>query len=430
METSNNTIKCPHCSGDVDVSMILAKQIKDRYENDYNVRASELKKQYDKKSTDIQKLQDELKSQQERINESVEKATIEKLRIEKINIEKKLRLQIEQENSDQIKSFQEQLEQKSKETKELNKLKAEFQKVQREKLELKDALEADMQLRLNDELSEARKKMKEEIEKKATMKIAEKDILINQLREQLENAHKKVEQGSMQLQGEAQEKAIEEFLQENFPNDEIVEIHKGVKGGDCIHNVMNSSGQNCGLIYYESKRSKEFQKSWIEKFKADMRAKKVTFGVIVTDCYPKDMERMGQRNGIWICSWEEFKSLCFVLRESVLLLYQVQISQENRGGKMEMLYQYLTGAEFHSHIEAIVEGFVQMNDDLARERRSFEGHWKQREKQIQKVLFNTSQMYHSIRGIAGNAVNRIKELDYDNQKVLPEKAKGKREIKK
>ena len=262
------------------------------------------------------------------------------------------------------------------------------------------------------------------------MKIAEKDILINQLKEQLENAHKKVEQGSMQLQGEAQEKAIEEFLQGNFPNDEIVEIHKGVKGGDCMHNVINVSGQNCGLIYYESKRSKEFQKNWIDKFKTDMRTKKATFGVIVTDCYPKDMERMGQRNGIWICSWDEFKSLCFVLRESLLLLYQVQVAQENRGGKMEMLYQFLTGPEFHAHIESIVEGFVQMNDDLARERRSFEGHWKQREKQIQKVLFNTSQMYHSIRGIAGNAVNRIKELDFEEQKSLPEKIKGNGEAKK
>ena len=421
METNNN-IQCPNCGSDVDVSKQLTEQIKNQFQSDYNSKLIELKKERDKNASEVQKMRDELATKQEHFNESVEKALSEKLKYEKSTIEKQLRKQIEQEKSDQIKSYQEQLEQKTNETRELNKLKAEMHKVQREKAELKDTLEAEMQAKLSDEVAEARKKIKEDLEKKATMKVAEKEILINQLKEQLQIVQRKVEQGSMQIQGEAQEKVIESFLRENFPVDEVNEIGKGVKGGDCLHIIKNSSGNECGVIYYESKRSKEFQKSWIEKFKTDMRTKKANFGVIVTESYPKDMERMGQRNGIWICSWEEFKSLCFVLRESVLLLFQVQIAQENRGGKMEMLYQYLTGSEFHSHIEAIVEGFVQMNEDLAKERRSFEGQWKQREKQIQKVLFNTSQMYHSIRGIAGSSVVSIKELELpDGKKQLQNK---------
>lgn len=410
MEKINN-IKCPHCGGDVDASKQLIEQIRGQLKVEYNSKADELNIQFEKKNAEVLKIQTELKNQKEHFDEMVEKAMSEKLKSAKSNLEKELRKKIENETMDQVNSLKEQLEVKTNETRELNKIKAEMHKVQREKTELRGQLEVEMQAKLTEEVTEARKKMKEDIEKRAALKVAEKEIIIHQLNEQLEMARKKVEQGSMQLQGEAQEKMIEAFLQENFPLDMVNEIHKGVKGGDCLHIIRNKTGDECGTIYYESKRSKEFQKSWIEKFKSDMRAKKANFGVIVTESYPKEMERMGQRNGIWICSWEEFKSLCFVLRESVLLLYQVQIAQENRGGKMEMLYQYLTGAEFHDHIEAIVESFVQMNDDLSKERRAFEGLWKQREKQIQKVLFNTSQMYHSIRSIGGNSLPGIKELE-------------------
>ncbi len=168
---------------------------------------------------------------------------------------------------------------------------------------------------------------------------------------------------------------------------------------------------NCGKIYYESKRTKEFQRAWIEKFKADMRKENADVGVIVSQTMPKELERMGLLDGVWICTFEEFKALCAVLREGVIRVQIAQKSQENKQDKMGLLYQYLTSSEFKMQIEAIVEGFTQMQSDLDSEKRAMQRLWKQREKQIQKVLENTIDMYGSIKGIAGNAIGNVKALE-------------------
>jgi hypothetical protein len=176
--------------------------------------------------------------------------------------------------------------------------------------------------------------------------------------------------------------------------------------------VINTrTKQNCGSVYYESKRTKTFQPSWIEKFKEDMRSSNATFGVIISDARPKELQRLGQIDGIWVCSYEEFKGLSYVLRESVILFSNAVSTQENKGEKMSLLYDYLTGNEFRLQVEAIVEGFSQMSIDLMSEKRAMQSIWKKREKQIQKVLLNTTSMYSSIKGIAGNAVQAIKTLE-------------------
>ena len=177
--------------------------------------------------------------------------------------------------------------------------------------------------------------------------------------------------------------------------------------------------KNCGSIYYESKRTKGFQVNWIEKFKSDIRGKGADIGVLVTQSMPNDMERVGLKDGVWICSFDEFKGLCVVLRESIIRLSNAIISQENKGEKMGMLYDYLTGNEFRLQIEAIVEGFTQMQNDLESEKRAMQGVWKKREKQIQKVMLNTNYMYSSIKGIAGNAIQPVKLLEF------PDSDKGK-----
>jgi hypothetical protein len=231
---------------------------------------------------------------------------------------------------------------------------------------------------------------------------------------------RKQEQGSMQLQGEVQELAIEEWLAANFPLDSIEEIKKGARGGDCIQTVNTRTSQNCGTIYYESKRTKDFQPSWIEKFKSDIRIKGANIGVLVTEVLPSDMDRMGLKEGIWICTYDEFKGLCKVLRESIVQVSNALASQENKGDKMVILYDYLTSNTFHMQIEAIVEGFTQMKIDLDSEKRSMQKSWKMREKQIEKVIDNTIDMYGSIKGIAGSAIQDIKQLDMPYTDILPE----------
>jgi hypothetical protein len=218
----------------------------------------------------------------------------------------------------------------------------------------------------------------------------------------------------MQLQGEVMELAIEEWLASNFPLDTIDEIKKGANGADCLQIVNTREVQNCGTIYYESKRTKAFSTNWIEKFKNDIRAKKVNLGVLVTEVMPSGMDRMGFKDGIWICTFEEFKGLSAVLRQSLIQVSQAVQSQENKGDKMEMLYDFLTSNEFRLQMEVITEGFTQMQADLSSEKRAMQRIWSQREKQIDKVINNTVHMYGSIRGIAGNAVQTVKALELEN----------------
>jgi hypothetical protein len=254
-------------------------------------------------------------------------------------------------------------------------------------------------------------RIRTQVEEENTMKIKELEKQLDDQVKLAEEMQRKAEQGSMQLQGEVQELAIEEWLSDHFPLDSISEIKKGARGADCIQTIHTRSHQHCGTIYYESKRTKEFSKDWIEKFKNDIREQSANIGVLVTDVLPSDMERLVLKDGIWICTYEEFKGLCFVLRESIINISLAVSTQENKGEKMTMLYDYLTSNEFRLQIEGIVEGFTQMQIDLNAEKRSIMGHWKKREKQIHKVLLNTNFMYNSIKGIAGNAIQAIKTLE-------------------
>ena len=166
-----------------------------------------------------------------------------------------------------------------------------------------------------------------------------------------------------------------------------------------------------GKIIFESKRTKEFANDWIDKLKADMRNTGAMIAVIVTQTMPKDMDRFGMKDGVWICSFQEVKSLVYVLRDGLIKVQHAHHTQENKGEKMQMLYTYLTGTEFRQQIEAIVEGFTSMQDSLTREKRAMASIWKEREKQIDKVIQNTIGMYGSVKGIAGNAVGNIQSLE-------------------
>jgi hypothetical protein len=321
------------------------------------------------------------------------------------------------EQAEQFDVLQKELNEKSEQIKELSRTRAEIERLKREKEELKEAVQAEAMRQLNQQLQEEKEKIRRSEEERNELRVKE---LLKQLEDQkklTEEMKRKQEQGSMQLQGEVQELAIEEWLASQFPLDTIEEIKKGARGGDCIQIVHTRSRQNCGTIYYESKRTKDFQASWIEKFKADIREKSADIGVLVTEVMPSDMERMGMRDGVWVCTFEEFKGLSAVLRESVIQWSNVVASQENKGDKMSLLYDFLTSSTFRMQVEAIVEAFSQMKADLESEKRSMMRIWKQREKQLEKVINNTVDMYGSVKGIAGNAVQDVKALELPGENL-------------
>jgi hypothetical protein len=404
-------IKCPNCGTSIDVQDILAHQLEEEIKQKYQAQIAEEKKKYEagQEKLNEEKLEFEKKKKQE--NELFQERLDNLLKEGKKEIESKLKVKLKDEQSEQFDALQKELNEKSEQIKELNRTKAEIEKLKREKSELKEITEAESQKKLNEILIAEKEKIKKSEEDKNELRFKEMQKQLEDQKKLTEEMKRKQEQGSMQLQGEVQELAIEEWLASKFPLDTIEEIKKGARGGDCIQIVHSRTEQNCGTIYYESKRTKDFQPSWIEKFKADIRDRGANIGVLVTEVMPSDMDRMGLKDGIWICNYEEFKGLCAVLRESIVQLSTAMSSQENKGDKMAMLYTFLTGNIFRMQVEAIVEGFTQMKLDLESEKRSMQRIWKQRDKQIDKVTTNTIDMYGSIRGIAGNAIQSVKALE-------------------
>jgi len=412
MTMSNTTrIKCPNCGNAIDVQDILAHQLEDEIKQKYQAQLAAASKQFEQEQAKLNRAREEFELKKKQENEMFQERLEKQLKEDRRLIEEKLRAKLTEEQSEQFQSLQKELNEKSEQIKELNRTRAEVEKLKREKAELKESVEAETQLRLNEILLIEKDKIRKTEEDKNELRFRELQKQLEDQKKLTEEMKRKQEQGSMQLQGEVQELAIEEWLMSQFPLDTIDEIKKGARGADCIQIVNTQSRLNCGKIYYESKRTKEFQSGWIQKFKADMREKGVDAGVLVTEAMPAGFSRMGILEGVWICSYDEFKGLCAVLRESVIQLSAAISSQENKGDKMHLLYDYLTSNTFRMQVEAIVEGFSSMKIALDSEKRSMQRIWKEREKQIDKVITNTIDMYGSIKGIAGNAIQSVKALE-------------------
>lgn len=426
--SSPQNITCPNCGTPIDIDEILAHQTEERIRKELNQELANKNKLLAEKQKQMELDQIAFEAKRKEANEefikrleTAKEEEAKRLALEsaqKLEAEKSLlKKEIEEQQGQMLQKLMADIELKNQETNALKKRELELLEEKRllnqqtQELELKFRKEfLDKEEMIRSEVIRKEQEKNEMKEKEFLKKLEDQKKLISELQ-------RKAEQGSMQMQGEVQELAIEDYLKEHFPLDYIEEIKKGQRGADCLQWVNTYQKEKVGAIYYESKRTKDFQATWIEKFKADMREKGAQFGVLVSEVLPKDMDRLGQKDGIWICSYEEFKGLSQVLREAVILLDLASASQENKGDKMVMLYDFLTGPEFRMQVEAIVEGFTQMHEDLNSERRAMESIWKKREKQIQKVLLNTQHMYGSIKGIAGNSILSLPALELNK---LPE----------
>ncbi len=413
-----NDIKCPNCGHVFDVENVLAADIEQKYQQQYQdkLKQSLGKVEEEKKKLEADQLLFEEKKKQE--NELfAQKLQKEKQKLE-TEIQEQLRKSISSDYENQLRILQENSNNAEEKLKEARKKELEF--LQKEQL-LKDK-EAELEITLQKKMQEERTTISEQIriqeqEKNALrdtahqLKVKELELQLEQQRKLADEMTRKAEQSSMQRQGEVQELLLEEILKENFPFDLIEEVGKGVEGADCIQIVRNNSGRECGKIIYESKRTKAWQNNWIDKLKSDMRSRGADVAILVTQTFPKDMERFGEKEGVWVCSFSEIASVAAIIRNGVLKLYEIQRSEENKGDKMQLLYNYLTGVEFRGQVEAIAEGFLAMKNSITKERMQMEKMWKEREKQLEKVLISTSGLYGSVKGIAGASVGDIPLLD-------------------
>jgi hypothetical protein len=359
----------------------------------------------------------------EKDKESASKLEQEKKRLQ-AELQESIKKSVSSDFENQLKLLEEAATENAEKLKESRKKELEY-------LQKEQALhnrEAELQISIQRQLMEEREKLKEQLIKEEAEKINLKDqeyqLRLKELEKQLDDQKKlaeemrrKSEQGSMQLQGEVQELMLEELLTATFPFDKIEEVGKGVRGADCIQIVRNQFGIETGKIIYESKRTKDFSNDWIEKLKHDMRSLGADVAVIVTQAFPKDMDRFGERDGVYICSFTEVKSVALVLRNAILKVYDAKKSQDNKGDKMVMLYDYLTGSEFSQQWKAISEAFNQMRQSIQSEKNTMEKLWKIREKQLDKVLLNAIHIQGSIEGIAGADAVNLNLLD-DNEPIL------------
>jgi hypothetical protein len=422
-------IKCPNCAHSFPIEEVMAEE----YKKDLREKMLSFTKQkddeYNKKLSEFslqQKQQEELfaRQQQTREQEYQQKLAAEKKRLQS-ELEESLRKRIATDFENQLHMLDNANKENEEKLKMARAKELEFLK----KEQLMKAKEADMEVNIQRSLQEQRTELVEQIRKqeieKNNIKETEHQLRVKELEKQLDDQKKlaeemkrKAEQGSMQLQGEVQELILEELLRSSFPFDHIAEVGKGVRGADCVHHVRNQFGQDCGKIIYESKRTKDFSLEWIEKLKKDMRSMGVDVAVIVTQCYPKGMDCFGEKDGVWICSFDEVRAVSYILRDGIVKLHGATKSQENRGDKMHMLYDYLTSTEFSEQWKAIREGFMSMKLSIQRERDAMEKLWKAREKQLEKVLLNAAHIRGSVEGIAGTDSIQLSLTDDEEDPLL------------
>ena len=413
-----NNIKCPNCGHVFDVENVLAADIEQKYQQLYkdklNQSLSKVEEDKKKLEADLQQFEEKKKKENEIFAQKLQQ---EKLKLE-TEIQEQLRKSISADYENKVRMLQDSNNNNEKKLKEARQKELEF--LQKEQ-QLKNK-EAELEITLQKKLQEERNRLTEQIrhqeneknslkETSYQLKLKELELQLNEQKKLADEMKRRAEQSSMQRQGEVQELLLESILKENFPFDLIEEVGKGVEGADCIQVVRNSSGTTCGKIIYESKRTKTWSNSWVDKLKTDMRNRGADVAILVTQAFPKDMERFGEKDGIWICNFTEVNSVAHLLRNGILKVYDIQRSEENKGDKMQLLYNYLTGIEFKGQVEAIVEGFMAMKQNIMKERIQMEKMWKEREKQLEKVLISTSGMYGSVKGIAGASVGSIPLLD-------------------
>ena len=411
-------IKCPNCGTRFDAENVIAADVEQKLQQQYQQKLQQSLDKVEQDKMQLQEAQQKFEEARKNANEIfAQKIQQEKQKLE-TEVQERLTKTITSDFENKLRLLENNNKDNEEKLKEARKKELEF--LQKEQ-ELKNR-EAEMEITVQKKMQQERETIGEQIRKQETeksqLKETEMQMKLKEVQMQLEEQKKlademkrRAEQGSMQRQGEAQELLLEEILKEHFPFDAIEEVGKGVEGADCIQIVRNSSGKECGKIIYESKRTKTWSNSWLEKLKTDKRSKGADVAILVSQVFPKDMERFGDKDGIWICSFTEVASVAHLLRNGIIKINEAVKSQENKGEKMQMLYDYLMANEFRGHVEAMLEGFMNVKNAIARERLMMEKMWKEREKQVDKTLLNISGMYGSIKGIAGTSLSDIPLLD-------------------
>lgn len=412
MAKEANIITCPKCGTEINVNQLLYEQVEERIRGDFETKNAELQRGLAVKIREIENEKASVARQKESIQHEVESTIQQRLKSERMQIEKKLRSDIENEKSEQVKMLEAELSQKSEQLKELHRTKADVARLQREKSELKEQIEADAEKKFSEMLAQEREKIRGSEKEKIQTELQKKEKLIEDLNRKMDEMQTKFDQGSNKIAGEVKEIELREFLKTSFPSDEIKDVPSGITGADVIQTVRNSAGQPSGTILYERKQTQKFDDKWISKLKEDGRTSKSDICVIVTKTMPKDNEETHFRDGVWVCTFSDLKIITALLRDGLIKQYSALATQADKGTKMEMLYNYLISNDFENHILGILEAFRSMDRSLEKEREDAIRKFAEREAHILRAKQSILSFKGRIDGIASDSLSeKLKMLE-------------------
>lgn len=408
------TIICPKCKNEIKLTESLAAPLIESTKRDYEARMVQ-------KDNALAGREKELREREEAIakaREAIDAQVNDKLKTERAKISadeaKKARLAMStdfEQKAKELADLQEVLKFRDAKLAEAQKAQAEILKKERALEDAKRELALNVERGIKEGLAVTREQARKEAEEEQKLKVVEKEQLIAAMQKQIEDLKRRAEQGSQQLQGEVQELELESLLRSKFPRDTVEPVPKGEFGGDALQRVVGPLGQVCGTILWESKRTKNWSDGWLAKLRDDQRTAKAEISVLVTQALPKGVETFDHVEGVWVTHPRVAIPVAIMLRQSLVELAMARQASEGQQTKMEMLYSYLTGPRFRQRVQAIVEAFSNMKEDLDKEKKAITKQWAKRDEQIERVMQATVGMYGDMQGIAGKTLQEIEGLD-------------------
>lgn len=422
------TITCPSCKTEIKLTESLAAPLIEATKRDYELRLLQKEAESAKREAGIRERETALSKAKEALEEQV----AEKLKVECTRIaaeeSQKAKLAVANEVEQKSKDFlelQDILKQRDEKLAEAQKTQADLLRKQRELDDAKRELDLTIEKRVQAGLMATREQAKKEAEDASKLKLMEAEQTISSMQKQVEELKRRAEQGSQQLQGEVQELELESLLSAKFPMDQIQPVAKGEYGGDVLQRVTSPLGQICGRILWESKRTKNWSDGWLVKLREDQRQAKAELAVIVSQALPKYVDTFDLVQGVWVTHPKETLPLAMALRQGLMEVAAAKQATEGRQTKMEMVYDYLMGPRFRQRVQAIVEAFSTMQEDLDKERKVITRQWAKREEQIGRVMQATVGMYGDLQGIAGKSLQEIEGLEFPALDAPDEDGEGK-----
>ncbi|MGC2459203.1 MAG: DUF2130 domain-containing protein [Gallionellaceae bacterium] len=415
---SEPTITCPSCKTEIKLTESLAAPLIEATRKQFEQQLAQKDNEIANREQAMRDKEKQLAEDKRQLESKVAAQVAEQLKAERSRVvaeesrKAKLASATELENkAREIAELQEMFKGHDVKLAEAQKAQAELIKKQRELDDAKRELELTVEKRVQESLGATRQQAKKEAEDEQRLKVMEKEQTIAAMQKQIEDLKRRADQGSQQLQGEVQELELENLLRAKFPFDSIEPVAKGEFGGDVLHRVIGSGGQSGGTILWEFKRTKNWSDAWLAKLRDDQRTAKSEIAVIVSQILPKGVETFEFVEGVWVTHPRAALPVAMILRQSLLELALARQSTEGQQTKTEMVYQYLTGPRFRQRVEAIVEAFSTMQEDLDKERKVIMKQWAKREEQIERVMGATVGMYGDLQGIAGKSLLEIEGLE-------------------